>query len=160
IKARMAEVGLSASDADFIKLLCTVWPSMLKMKRRDDLYRAARDAAFTTAEGRAYLRELSIDELPGLTTPATTGIMLALCEALDMPVNFVAPAFGYQINIPEPDQPRLRELITAQWDVCTKFGVSIGFHSGSGKSAENYRHMGEITGSNLEIKTSGRYTYE
>ena len=40
------------------------------------------------------------------------------------------------------------------------FGVSIGFHSGSGKSAENYRVMGEVTGSRLEIKTSGRYTYE
>ena len=38
--------------------------------------------------------------------------------------------------------------------------VSIGFHSGSGKSAENYRLCGEITGSMLEIKTSGRYTYE
>ena len=40
------------------------------------------------------------------------------------------------------------------------FGVSIGFHSGSGKSAENYRVVGEVTEKNLEIKTSGRYTYE
>ena len=32
--------------------------------------------------------------------------------------------------------------------------------SGSGKSAENYRVMGEVTGGRLEIKTSGRYTYE
>lgn len=39
-------------------------------------------------------------------------------------------------------------------------GVSIGFHSGSGKSAENYQIMGEVTGTHLEIKTSGRYTYE
>ncbi|MDB4474686.1 hypothetical protein N9023_06725 [Opitutaceae bacterium] len=38
--------------------------------------------------------------------------------------------------------------------------MSIGFHSGSGKSASNYRIMGEMTGSQLEIKTSGRYTYE
>ena len=77
-----------------------------------------------------------------------------------MPVNFVAPAFGFQKNIPYPDQARLRELIAAQWAVCQKFGVSIGFHSGSGKSADNYRLMGELTGSHLEIKTSGRYTYE
>ncbi len=160
IKARMAEVGLTVDDAAFTELLATVWTPMLKMKRRDELYAAARAAAFTTAEGRAYLRELSIDELPGLTTPETTGIMLALCEAMDMPVNFVAPAFGFQKNIPYPDQARLRELITAQWEVCQKFGVSIGFHSGSGKSADNYRLMGELTGSHLEIKTSGRYTYE
>ena len=36
-----------------------------KMKRRDDKYRAAREAAFTIDVGRRYLRELSIDELPG-----------------------------------------------------------------------------------------------
>ena len=44
--------------------------------------------------------------------------------------------------------------------MAAKFGVSIGFHSGSGKSAGNYRVMGEVTGGRLEIKTSGRYTYE
>jgi hypothetical protein len=44
--------------------------------------------------------------------------------------------------------------------VARQFGASIGFHSGSGKSAENYRVMGEVTGRHLEIKTSGRYTYE
>ena len=54
----------------------------------------------------------------------------------------------------------LRALIAKQWAVCEKFGVSIGFHSGSGKSGENYRVMGEVTGGALEIKTSGRYTYE
>jgi hypothetical protein len=156
----MAEVGLTVDDEAFARLLARVWTPMQKMKRRDDLYAAARAEAFTTSEGRTYLRELSIDELPGLTTPETTGIMLALCEAMDMPVNFVAPAFGFQKNIPYPDQDRLRELIAAQWDVCQKFGVSIGFHSGSGKSAENYRLMGEMTDSHLEIKTSGRYTYE
>ena len=156
----MAEVGLSATAKKFSALLCTVWPSMLKMKQRDDLYRSAREEAFTTDAGRTYLRELSIDELPGLTTAETTGIMLALCEAMEMPVNFVAPAFGFQKNIPFPDNDRLRELIATQWTVCEKFGVSIGFHSGSGKSAENYEIMGEMTGSRLEIKTSGRYTYE
>ncbi len=61
------------------------------MKRRDEKYRAARERAFTVEAGRRYLRELSIDELPGLTTPETTAVMLALCEALGMPVNFIAP---------------------------------------------------------------------
>jgi hypothetical protein len=130
------------------------------MQRRDEQYATAREAAFTTAVGRAYLRELSIDELPGLTTPETTAIMLALCEVLGMPVNFVAPAFGFQKNTPYPDNAALRTLIERQWDVCKRFGVSIGFHSGSGKSAENYQVMGDVTGGALEIKTSGRYTYE
>ena len=58
------------------------------------------------------------------------------------------------------DNAALRELIARQWAVAEKFGVSIGFHSGSGKSAENYQVMGQVTGSRLEIKTSGRYTYE
>jgi len=159
-RARVAAAGLELNDTAFNSLLCTVWTPMVKMKRRDEKYAAARAAAFTTKAGRAYLRELSIDELPGLTTPETTAIMLALCEALGMPVNFVAPAFGFQKNMPYPDNAALRALIQRQWDVCRKFGVSIGFHSGSGKSAENYQVMGEVTGGALEIKTSGRYTYE
>jgi hypothetical protein len=159
-RARVAAAGVTLDDAAFSQLLVTVWPSLLKMKRRDEKYAAARAAAFTTAAGRAYLRELSIDELPGLTTPATTAIMLALCEIMGMPVNFVAPAFGFQKNTPYPDNAVLQQLIEAQWNVCRQFGVSIGFHSGSGKSAENYQVMGRVTGSALEIKTSGRYTYE
>ncbi len=159
-RARVAAAGVSLDDAAFNRLLATVWTPLLKMKRRDERYAAARAAAFTTAVGRAYLRELSIDELPGLTTPETTAIMLALCEVLEMPVNFVAPAFGFQKNTPYPDNAALQKLIEAQWAVCRRFGVSIGFHSGSGKSAENYQVMGEVTGGALEIKTSGRYTYE
>ncbi|MCP5528877.1 MAG: hypothetical protein H7A44_00425 [Opitutaceae bacterium] len=159
-RARVAAAGLRLDDAAFNTLLATVWTPMQKMKRRDDKYAAARRAAFTTDVGRTYLRELSIDELPGLTTPETTAIMLALCEVLGMPVNFVAPAFGFQKNTPYPDNAALNKLIEAQWNVCKQFGVSIGFHSGSGKSAENYQVMGEVTGSALEIKTSGRYTYE
>lgn len=160
VKARVASVGLTLNEAEFAKLLAYVWPALQKMKRRDDKYAAARAKLFTTEVGRAYLRELSIDELPGLTTPETTAIMLALCEALGMKIHFVAPAFGFQKNMPYPDNAALRGLIEKQWNVCRQFGASIGFHSGSGKSAENYRVMGEVTGGRLEIKTSGRYTYE
>lgn len=159
-RARVAAVGITLDDAAFTQLLATVWTPMQKMKRRDEKYAAARATAFATHAGRVYLRELSIDELPGLTTPETTAIMLALCETLGMPVNYIAPAFGFQKNAPYPDNDALRVLIQKQWNVCQKFGVSIGFHSGSGKSADNYRVMGEVTGSALEIKTSGRYTYE
>lgn len=159
-RARVAAAGLKLDDTAFNTLLTTVWTPMQKMKRRDEKYAAARAAAFTTEVGRKYLRELSIDELPGLTTPETTAIMLALCEVLGMPVNFVAPAFGFQKNSPYPDNVALQKLIEAQWKVCQQFGVSIGFHSGSGKSAENYQVMGAVTSSALEIKTSGRYTYE
>ncbi|HUG12115.1 MAG TPA: tagaturonate epimerase family protein [Opitutaceae bacterium] len=159
-RSRVAEAGIMLDDEQFMSLLCTVWPAMEKMKRRDEKYAAARLKTFTTHNGRRYLRELSIDELPGITTPETTAVMLALCEVLAMPVNFVAPAFGFQKNMPYPDNAALRSLIQEQWDICTKFGASIGFHSGSGKSAENYRVMGEVTGGRLEIKTSGRYTYE
>jgi hypothetical protein len=160
VKARVAAAGLSLNESEFAKLLAYVWPAMQKMKRRDEKYAAARSKLFTTDAGRTYLRELSIDELPGLTTPETTAIMLALCEALGMKINFVAPAFGFQKNMPYPDNAGLRALIEKQWAVCRQFGASIGFHSGSGKSAENYQVMGQVTGGHLEIKTSGRYTYE
>mgnify|MGYP000866430151 FL=1 len=160
VRIRVAAAGLTLDAAEFEKLLCSVWPALQKMKRRDEKYAAARAAAFTVPAGRDYLRELSIDELPGLTTQETTAIMLALCEALAMKIHFVAPAFGFQKNTPVADNAALRELIAKQWAVCEKFGVSIGFHSGSGKSAENYQVMGAATGTRLEIKTSGRYTYE
>lgn len=160
VRARVKAAGIALDDTAFSALLATVWPSLQKMKRRDEKYAAARAAAFTTEVGRAYLRELSIDELPGLTTPETTAIMLALCEVMGMKIHFVAPAFGFQKNMPYPDNAALRSLIEKQWKVCREFGASIGFHSGSGKSAENYRVMGEVTGQRLEIKTSGRYTYE
>ncbi len=160
VRARVTAAGVKIDEAALTKLASTVWPSLQKMKRRDQKYAAARAAAFTTPAGRGYLRELSIDELPGLTTPETTAVMLAFCEALGMPVNFIAPAFGFQKNCPYPDNEALRRLVQPHWEVCKQFGVSIGFHSGSGKSAENYRVVGEITGSHLEIKTSGRYTYE
>jgi hypothetical protein len=159
VRRRVAAAGLTLNEADFAQLLATVWPPLQKMKRRDEKYAAARAAAFTTEVGRAYLRELSIDELPGLTTPETTAIMLALCEALGMPVNFVAPAFGFQKNMPYPDNAALRTH-RGSGRCASSSASSIGFHSGSGKSAENYQVMGQVTGSRLEIKTSGRYTYE
>jgi hypothetical protein len=160
VRSRVAAAGVALEEEAFNALLCSVWPAMQKMRKRDAKYRAAREGAFTTRAGRGFLRELSIDELPGLTTPETTAVMLALCEALGMPVNFIAPAFGFQKNMPYPDNDALRALIARQWAVAEKFGVSIGFHSGSGKSADNYRVMGSVTGGRLEIKTSGRYTYE
>ncbi len=160
VRSRVARAGLTLDEADFNGLLCQVWPAMRKMKLRDEKYRIIREQHFTTGAGRAFIRELSIDELPGLTTPETTAVMLALCEAMEMPVRFVAPAFGFQKNMPYPDNDALRAMISRQWAICREFGVSIGFHSGSGKSAENYRIMGEVTGGRLEIKTSGRYTYE
>jgi hypothetical protein len=160
VRSRVAAAGLSLDETTLARLLATVWTPLQKMQQRDRKYAAARAAAFTTPVGRDYLRELSIDELPGLTTPETTAVMLALCEALGLPIHFVAPAFGFQKNLPYPDSAALRTLIERQWAVCRAFDVSIGFHSGSGKSAANYQLMGEITGGRLEIKTSGRYTYE
>jgi tagaturonate epimerase len=160
VRARVAAAGVAVPDREFVRLLAHVWPAMEKMKKRDGLYRAAREQSFTTGVGREYLRELSIDELPGLTTPETTAVMLALCEALGMKIDFVAPAFGFQKNFPFTDNEALRDLVARQWAVCEKFGASVGFHSGSGKSAENYRVMGAVTGGRFEIKTSGRYTYE
>lgn len=96
VKDRVGECGICISEESFYSLLAYVWPSMLKMKQRDDKYSAARANAFTTNEGRAYLRELSIDELPGLTTAETTAIMLALCEQMGMKIHFCAPALGFQ----------------------------------------------------------------
>jgi hypothetical protein len=159
-RKRVENAGLFPSEQEFNRLLAYVWPALKKMKVRDDKYKSFRKKFFSTDLGCDFLRELSIDELPGLTTPETTAVMLALSFEMGMPIHFVAPAFGFQKNIPYPDNDQLREMIKPIWKVCESFGVSIGFHSGSGKSAENYQVAGEVTGGNLEIKTSGRYTYE
>jgi hypothetical protein len=160
ILARLRALGIGLGEPEMAAVLRTVWPAVLKMKRRDEKYRLAREALFSTEAGRRYMRELSIDELPGLTEPGTTAVMLALCEDFAMPVDFIAPSFGFQKNLPCADNARLRELVERQWAVAKAFGASLGFHSGSGKSAENYRIMGAVTGGRLEVKTSGRYTYE
>jgi hypothetical protein len=157
IAARVAQAGVVLDAAALDAELARLWGAMLKMQKRDAAYRAAR-ARFR--HGREYVRELSIDELPGLTTPATLAVALALCEALDVRADYVAPAFGFQKNFPFDDQAELERRVAAAWAVCKAFGCSIGFHSGSGKSDANYRLVGRITGGALEIKTSGRYTYE
>ena len=160
VRNRTAAAGVVLGQVQLAVLLAQVWPAMMKFQRRDRLYAASRARAFSSVVGRAYVRELSIDELPGLTSRETLATMLALCEVLDLRVHYVAPAFGFQKNFPFADQAELERRISAAWDVCKAFDVSIGFHSGSGKSAENYRLAGRLTGSRLEIKTSGRYTYE
>ena len=160
VASRVAAAGLTLLPERLEGLLCLLWPALTKMKKRDQAYREARERIFTTPVGRAYIREISIDELPGLTEPETTGVILALCEALGMPVAFAAPAFGFQKNTPFADNGELRTRVARQWQVVRQFDVGIGFHSGSGKSAENYRVLGETTSGCLEIKTSGRYTYE
>ena len=70
-------------------------------------------------------------------------------------VEYIAPAFGFQKNFPFPDNVLLRARIGEAYAVCKTFCVSMGFHSGSGKSAENYGICGEVCEGNLEIKTSG-----
>lgn len=160
VRGRVADVGIELDEEAFSKLVAYVWPAMQKMKVRDAKYAAARAAAFGTAVGRAYYREMSVDELPGLTTPATLATILALCEQMGMPTQYVAPAFGWQKNLPFGDNAELERRISAAWTVCKGFSTSIGFHSGSGKSARNYEICGEVTGSRMEVKTSGCYSYE
>ena len=79
---------------------------MRKMKRRDEAYARVRRELFTTELGRRYFRELSIDELPGRTTPETLAFCLALAEALGLEVHYVAPALGFQKNFPYLLPPR------------------------------------------------------
>ncbi|MGA3007483.1 MAG: tagaturonate epimerase family protein [Opitutaceae bacterium] len=160
VKNRVTSLGLVLNEYELAARLAQVWPGVWKMKLRDDQYRAARERLFSTAVGRAYLRELSIDELPGLTAPETTATMLALCEALEIKIHFIAPAFDFQKNMPYADDDELRRLIEKQVAIGREFDTGIGFHSGSGKSAGNYQVIGAATAGRFEVKTSGRFTYE
>jgi hypothetical protein len=59
----------------------------------------------------SYIRELSIDELPGLTSSARLATALAACAVLEMPVNFIAPALGFQKNFPFSDGEELKRRV-------------------------------------------------
>jgi hypothetical protein len=160
VSERLAGVGLVVDPLQAKRVFTYILPAMRKLKRRELAYSRVRAELFTSEAGRAYFRELSIDELPGRTTPETMALCLAVAEAMDVKIHFVAPAIGFQKNFPYPDDDELRRSVASLFTVAQAFSVSIGFHSGSGKSAQNYRVAGEVTGGNLEIKTSGRYTYE
>jgi len=160
VLGRLTALGLAPDATQARRIFCFVMPAMRKLKRRDDAYARVRHELFTTEVGRRYFRELSIDELPGLTTPETLALCLAIAETLQVRIQFVAPNIGFQKNFPYPDDAELERRVASLYAVAKGFGVSIGFHSGSGKSAANYAVGGRVTGQNLEIKTSGRYTYE
>ncbi len=160
IQHRLKELHLSLDLHELKSLLTYLHASMDKLKKRDDKYKAIREKVFSVPEATTYYRELSIDELPGETTPATLAVCLAYAEALDLKFNFIAPNIGFQKNLPYPDNLELERKVTTLFEICQKFGVAFGFHSASGKSAENYQILGKVTSGALEIKTSGRYTYE
>lgn len=157
---RVASIPMDIPIADIKKLVTYLMPAMKKVKRRDGLYIDIRKRLFTTETGRELIKELSIDELPGETTPQTLAVCLALVEAIGMRFDFIAPNIGFQKNIPYADNVALEKKIKTLFSVAASFNVSIGFHSGSGKSADNYRVMGATTKSRFEVKTSGRHTYE
>ena len=160
VLARLGPLGLSLDGAAAKRLFVTLLPAMRKLVRRDEAYARVRRGLFTTDIGRRYFRELSIDELPGRTSPETLAVCLALAEALGIEIQYVAPAIGFQKNFPYPDDAELRRTVASLTAVARAFGTSIGFHSGSGKSAGNYAVAGDVTRQGLEIKTSGRFTYE
>lgn len=157
---RVAAIPMSLPVDAVKKLVTYLMPAMKKVKRRDGLYIDIRKKLFIAEAGQRLIKELSIDELPGETTPQTLAVCLALVEAMGMRFDFIAPNIGFQKNIPYADSAALEKKIASLFSVAASFGVSIGFHSGSGKSAENYRILGRLTRGCFEVKTSGRYTYE
>ncbi|MBD3346734.1 MAG: hypothetical protein GF401_16890 [Chitinivibrionales bacterium] len=156
----LKEKSISVNETLVKKLITYLTPAMNKMQKRDKLYTKIREDNFTTAAGRKFFKELSIDELPGQTTTETLAVCLAMAESMDVKFNYVAPNIGFTKNFPYPDNDELQKKIVALYEIAEKFNISFGFHSGSGKSAENYAVIGKATRGNFEVKTSGRYTYE
>jgi len=157
---RLDELEFEIDKFTIKQLVTYLTPSMNKLKKRDNAYIEIRKENFSTPEGRRFFKELSIDELPGQTKVETMAVCLAMADALDIKFQYVAPNIGFQKNFPYDNNEELEEKIATLYTVAKKFGVSIGFHSGSGKSYENYSICGQVTQGNFEIKTSGRYTYE
>ncbi|MFP4521511.1 MAG: tagaturonate epimerase family protein [Fibrobacterota bacterium] len=160
VRSKLEEFKIEMKEDDLLVLFAYLMPSMKKFRKRYDKYVNIRNEKFTAEKGKKFYIELSIDELPGETTPSVMAVCLAASEALGIEIDYTAPNIGFQKNTPYPDNTELAEKLAPLCETASKFGVSIGFHSGSGKSAKNYSVCGEQTDGGLEIKTSGRYTYE
>ena len=160
LMARLAALGLGAPEEEVRRTAALLSPAMEKLQRRHAKYGAIREKYFSSARARRFYAELSIDELPGLTTPVTLALALALAEQLGIRFEYVAPNIGFQKNTPFADNALLEQRVGELSQVAQRFGCGFGFHSGSGKSFENYATAARTTGRRLEIKTSGRYTYE
>ncbi|MCH2175569.1 MAG: hypothetical protein MK193_07570 [Lentisphaeria bacterium] len=160
VRNDLESFGLTIEDFEFKQLMTYLTPSMKKLKIRDQKYTDIRKKLFTSEIGQKFFKELSIDELPGETTVESMFICLLYAKAMGIHFQYVAPNIGFQKNMPYPNNDDLRKKIDKLFKMAKKLNVSFGFHSGSGKSAKNYQIMGEVTQQALEVKTSGRYTYE
>ncbi|MBF0244555.1 MAG: hypothetical protein HQL31_04715, partial [Planctomycetes bacterium] len=103
ISSRLEELAIAVDPLRLKQLLTYITPAMNKLRVRDGKYSAKRRETFSTEQGRRYYRELSVDELPGLTAPETLAVCLAMGEALGLPFEYAAPNFGFQKNTPYPD---------------------------------------------------------
>jgi hypothetical protein len=83
-----------------------------------------------------------------------------MASALGVRLNFVAPNIGFRKNAPYADDQDLGGQVQQLHKVAKGFGVSLAFHAGIAKSADNFHVCGEATGGRLEVRTSGRCTYE
>ena len=84
---RLGPLGLSLDETQCKRLFTYLLPAMRKLVRRDEAYTRVRRDLFTEEVGRRYFRELSIDELPGRTTPETLALSLAMAEALAVQIH-------------------------------------------------------------------------
>ena len=126
----------------------TVWPSLQKMKRRDEKYAAARAAAFTT-DGRPRLPARAFDRRTARPDHARDDRDHARAVR---GARHAGQFRGAGLRLPEEHAvSRQRRAARADREAMGRVrrssASSIGFHSGSGKSAENYQVMGEVTGS-------------
>jgi hypothetical protein len=71
----------SLDETQCKRLFVYLLPAMRKLKKRDETYARIRRELFTEEVGRRFFRELSIDELPGRTTPETLALCLAMADA-------------------------------------------------------------------------------
>ena len=134
---------------------------MRKLVRRDEAYARVRRELFTTEIGRRYFRELSIDELPGRTTPET---LAALPRPRGGPRRR-DPLRRPRDRLPEElPLPGRRRAARGRWRASPRWPARSASRSASTRGAASppgtTPSPGDVTRQGLEIKTSGRYTYE
>jgi hypothetical protein len=103
-----------------------------------------------------YVIELSIDEAPGMTTPAELALLLRAFGGAGMPLFSIAPAIGFDKK--DQDGKALRESLRATLPALHRLavdhGLLLGIHSGDGKGRDTLATIGDLTHAQVWYKVS------
>ncbi len=101
--------------------------------------------------GSPYVIELSIDESPGVTTPAELEYLVGKVVDRSIPLFSIAPAIGFDKKDQDSSELArgLQKLLPQLNQIARDNGLLLGIHSGDGKGRETRKTIGDATDGNV-----------